>query len=274
MTTFSHFESHPEIEWADPATCLALFRETEDSVRPLKYEETTRIWSVTPPDGRKLFLKSYRVPWRRRLFAGAVRSRALREWRALRAMEAAGLPVPTPVWFAESRRRGQLRFSIVATHSLDPVKRLADSLRSAPAAEVSICRAVGAVTRRLHDAGFGHFRLRPKNLLVGPPPDFPVHVLDLPYTCHWSAGAPPRIRQMDLEQLAGAYSKLSRTAVDAILCGYHDVPANANPPDGFRPGSRSRWGQKLRRIVYFVHASGSGHVPEPRPELRRSRATG
>lgn len=259
MTTFSRFEGRPEVGWADRETCLALLRETREKVAPFKHETETRIWSTSGSAGEMLFLKEYAVPLHRRAFAGLAQSRALREWRALRAMHEAGLPVPEPLWFAESRRGGILLFSVVATRSLGQVTVLPDLLRDFPSSSDEVCREVGRVARRLHDAGFGHFRLRPKNLLIGPPPERTVSLLDVPYACHWDGGLPARVRRMDLEQLAGAHARLTVEAADAIRLGY--LGMDTELLGRFRFGGRFRWAQKLRRIWYFLQAGWSGHRP-------------
>jgi hypothetical protein len=261
MVTFSRCEAHPQIHWATPEYCVRMYRDSRASEVPLKEEEETRIWRGTDPDGNALFLKEYRLPPRRRSIGAAARSRALREWKALLAMDIAGLPVARPMWFAESRRGAKLDFSVLATATLGEVQPLPQALEQHPDAAAALCTEVGRCARQLHDAGFGHFRMQAKNFMVGPAPELAVSMLDAPYSCLWTDGVPVRIRRLDLEDLAGRHSVFDQDQVSRIIQGY---AGNTGAPSGirsFRPGLRSRWGQKLRRIAYYLGAIWSGHRP-------------
>ncbi|MCP4092881.1 MAG: hypothetical protein GY747_05465 [Planctomycetes bacterium] len=261
MVTFTRCESHPQIDWATPEYCAESYQESRESAVPLKEEVETRIWLGAAPDGSELFLKEYRLPPQRKTVAAAARSRALREWKALLAMDIAGLPVGRPMWFAESRRGPKLEFSVVATASLGEVVPLPQALKAYPDRIDTLCVEVGRIARQLHDAGFGHFRMQAKNFMVGAAPYYRVTLLDAPYSCLWVRGVPARIRRLDLEDLAGAHSVFSNDQIEQILAGYAGKAGPSAGLQNFRPGSRSRWGQKLRRIAYYLGAIWSGHRP-------------
>jgi len=261
MVTFTRCESHPQIDWATPEYCAESYRESRKLTVPLKEEVETRIWLGAAPDGSELFLKEYRLPPRRKAVGAAARSRALREWKALLAMDIAGLPVGRPMWFAESRRGPKLEFSVVATASLGEVMPLPQALKAYPDRAESLCEEVGRIACKLHDAGFGHFRMQAKNFMVGEAPYCRVTLLDAPYSCLWVRGVPARIRRLDLEDLAGAHSVFSPNQIERIFVGYAGDNASSTGLEDFRPGKRTRWGQKLRRIAYYLGAIWSGHRP-------------
>ena len=210
------------------------------------------------PDGSELFYKEYRLPPQRKTVGAAARSRALREWKALLAMDIAGLPVGRPMWFAESRRGATLEFSVVATASFGQVMPLPQALLEDPQHAELLCNEAGRVARQVHDAGFGHFRMQAKNFMVGEAPGFSISMLDAPYSCLWFRGLPARIRRLDLEDFAGAHSVFTDEQVSSIMAGYLSDKGSVPGLGNFRPGLRSRWGQKLRRIAYYLGAIWSG----------------
>lgn len=258
MVVFTRCESHPQIDWATPEYCAESYSDSRASAVPLKDEVETRIWLGAAPDGSELFLKEYRLPPQRKTVGAAARSRALREWKALLAMDIAGLPVGRPMWFAESRKGATLEFSVVATASLGTVTPLPQALQQHPEQAAALCLEAGRIARQLHDAGFGHFRMQAKNFMVGEGPGFAVSLLDAPYSCLWFRGVPARIRRLDLEDLAGAHSVFSSQQVDQIMAGYAVNQGAIAAVRRFRPGLRSRWGQKLRRIAYYLGAIWTG----------------
>ena len=261
MVVFTRCESHPQIDWATPDFCAESYTDSRASAVPVKEEVETRIWLGAAPDGSALFLKEYRLPQQRKTLGAAARSRALREWKALLAMDIAGLPVGRPMWFAESRRGTKLEFSVVATASLGDVIPLPQALEEFPQVAGTLCLEVGRIARQLHDAGFGHFRMQAKNFMVGEAPGYTVSLLDAPYSCLWFRGVPARIRRLDLEDFAGSHAVFTPIQVTQILAGYQ---GDLDPVPGvmkFRPGLRSRWGQKLRRIAYYLGAIWSGRRP-------------
>jgi 3-deoxy-D-manno-octulosonic acid kinase len=108
------------------------------------------------------------------LWTGADRTRAFREWRLLRELHAAGLPVPAPV-AARYARSGLLYRADLVTEELPTRLTLAQALQDAPLA-AGTWRAVGACVGRLHAHGVQHADLNAHNLLLGP--QGAVYVLD------------------------------------------------------------------------------------------------
>ena len=99
------------------------------------------------------------------LWTGADRTRSFQEWRLLRELRAAGLPVPAPV-AARYERDGLVYRADLLTEELPTRLTLARSLQHAPLA-ASTWRAVGACIGRLHAHGVHHADLNAHNLLLG-----------------------------------------------------------------------------------------------------------
>lgn len=245
----------PQWEGA-PADLAAALREAAAAGEVVKDEEETLLVRAPLPGGGAAWWKLYRVPPRRRLLASLVRSRARREWHALRAIARAGLRAAEVLACAEERRAGLLRSSLLLTRDVaegrDLGHLLADRLQRRPL----LC-AAGAAARALHDAGFGHFRLQLRNLLAAA--DGRIVFLDAPFACAFPAPAPPCIRKVDLVDLAGAGSGLDDGDAAAVLEGY--------APDGDPPLSldalrrRPPLRQKLLRIGLYLFYNNTGHRP-------------
>jgi 3-deoxy-D-manno-octulosonic acid kinase len=110
----------------------------------------------------------------RYLWTGADRTRAFREWRLLRELRAANLPVPAPV--AARYERGVLFYRAdLITEELPTRRTLAGALAAAPLAAQD-WRKVGECIGRLHAHGVQHADLNAHNLLLGD--DGVVYVLD------------------------------------------------------------------------------------------------
>lgn len=99
------------------------------------------------------------------LWTGAERTRAFREFRLLRELRAAGLPVPAPV-AARYERHGLVYRADLLTEELPTRLTLGRSLQQAPLA-ASTWRALGACIGRLHAHGVHHADLNVHNLLLG-----------------------------------------------------------------------------------------------------------
>lgn len=262
MSALTRLETHPQHAVGEAAALEERCRTSRAAETPLKAELETRIWSAREAEGVTYFYKEYNIPPSRRLFSGAARSRALREYKALLAMDLAGLPVARPQWWGELRRGPILHHSILVTLGLGEVMPLPDWLRADPDPETAtiLCRNLGAIARRLHEQGFGHFRMQAKNFMVrttDAPPT--LHMIDAPYTCRWATPVTDRIRAVDLEDLCGKHSVFTAEQIDAVMQGYRD--GDSELLSGYHPGSRGRWGQKLRRIAYYLGAIWSGRRP-------------
>jgi len=132
-------------------------------------------------DGRRWVLRHYRrgglvarLLGDRYLWTGADRTRAFREWRLLRKLADAGLPVPTPI-AARYVRHGIFYRADLVTEELPTRHTLAQAL-AAGTLDGATWRAVGACIGRLHASGVHHADLNAHNLLLGD--DGTVYVLD------------------------------------------------------------------------------------------------
>jgi 3-deoxy-D-manno-octulosonic acid kinase len=110
----------------------------------------------------------------RYFWTGADRTRAFREWRLLRELRAAGLPVPEPV-AARYERNGLFYRADLITAELPTRRTLTHALAAAPL-DAATWRAVGTCIGRLHAHGVHHVDLNAHNLLLGD--DGRVYVLD------------------------------------------------------------------------------------------------
>ena len=214
--------------------------------------------------GQGCWWKLYRVLPRRRLFAWLGRSRALREWQALRCLEGAGVPVAPPVAFAEDRRSGILRSSLLVTRDLaeaSDLRRLWQQAAEAPERRLALAAAAGTAAAALHGGGFGHFRMQLRNLVRDEQGG--VHWLDAPYACRWAGATPRRVAAVDLADLCGAGSPMTLAESEACLLAYAASAGWA--PAAAALGSRGRLPQKLRRIAYYLLANATGHRMPPTP---------
>jgi tRNA A-37 threonylcarbamoyl transferase component Bud32 len=129
-----------------------------------KRERRRRLARVPLADGRSLFAKHYlasdrhawRDAWKERLGLATAR----REWRAMVRMRAAGLPVPAPI----AHVRVASGEHVVVMEWIDAAP-LAAALGDPPQRR-SLLAALGALVRRLHEAGWVHRDLHRENVLV------------------------------------------------------------------------------------------------------------
>ncbi|KAA3613418.1 MAG: hypothetical protein DWQ01_02525 [Planctomycetota bacterium] len=235
----------------------------------IKDEAETLLLRSPLPDSRMAWWKLYRVPprWRWRSFGA--RSRALREWRALRAFYAAGVPVVKPLAFGEDRRWGSLQASLLVTEEATQTTDLRQRLvRESPSSleRARWLRAAGKAVRHMHDTGFGHFRLQLRNLLGREgitDAEAEILFLDLPYACAFPRTANDRVRCMDLIDLAGSHSGLEAEDVRILLQAY--AGSGTSPLEVGTLLAESRWRQKIRRITTYLFYVNTGHRPLPPP---------
>jgi len=157
------------VRWShgDPALLRALderlaagdFAEVADSAR----RRALRVAA----EGRLVLVKQFRVgsgrhPWREAAKARIGRAPADREWRALRALHAAGLPVPEPLALGAGPDGDRL----LAMSFCEGAPFATALLAAAPRARRALLAALGALVARLHAAGWVHADLHPGNLLV------------------------------------------------------------------------------------------------------------
>ena len=132
-------------------------------------------------DGEALVLRRYRrgglarhLTADRYLSLGPSRSRPVREFELLLALEGLGLPVPR-AHAARVTRRGPFESGALVTHRL-PGETLAERLATAKAerAERAVpWEAIGRCLARFHAAGAVHADLNAHNLMVAGDPDAP-----------------------------------------------------------------------------------------------------
>lgn len=198
-------------------------------------------------DGHPLVLRHYRrgglvrhFSERHYLWLGLARTRAVREFELLRALEAEGLPVPPPFACAVSRRGPFWRGSLV-TRRL-PGRTLAEMLDAAARGEggedgepsaadgrldAVLWEAVGRAVARLHAAGVRHADLNAHNVLIDPrpatangPPS--VHLLDFDRATRRPTSPDGRIARWqrgNVARLAGSLRKLAATNGRAFDAG-------------------------------------------------------
>jgi 3-deoxy-D-manno-octulosonic acid kinase len=97
---------------------------------------------------------------------GCNKSRSFREWRLLKYMREAGLPVPSPV-AARCISNGVYYRADLITIRIGGVTTLADYLFENDASD-EVWMAVGSCIRRFHDASVYHADLNARNILVNP----------------------------------------------------------------------------------------------------------
>lgn len=98
------------------------------------------------------------------LWLGAERTRAFREWRLLRKLRAAGLPVPHPV-AAHVYRTGVIYTADIITAYLAGTRKLSWFIAQGRA-PADCWRRVGAMIRAVHDHGVDHPDLTAHNVLL------------------------------------------------------------------------------------------------------------
>ena len=110
----------------------------------------------------------------RYLWTGEDRTRAFREWRLLKRLEAWQLPVPLAVAARYQRHVIFYRADLI-TEELPATVTLAETLQSTPL-DAARWRAIGACLRRFHERGVQHADLTAHNILLVREGD--VHLLD------------------------------------------------------------------------------------------------
>jgi len=98
------------------------------------------------------------------LWSGIERTRAFREWRLLRKLRDAGLPVPNPV-AAHVYRTGPIYTADIITSYLPDTRKLSSFIAQGRA-PADCWRRVGAMIRAVHDHGVDHPDLTAHNVLL------------------------------------------------------------------------------------------------------------
>jgi 3-deoxy-D-manno-octulosonic acid kinase len=98
------------------------------------------------------------------LWSGIEQTRAFREWRLLRKLNDAGLPVPNPV-AAHVYRTGPIYTADIITSYLPDTRKLSSFIAQGRA-PAECWRRVGAMIRAVHDRGVDHPDLTAHNVLL------------------------------------------------------------------------------------------------------------
>jgi 3-deoxy-D-manno-octulosonic acid kinase len=98
------------------------------------------------------------------LWLGLERTRAFREWRLLRRLRDAGLPVPNPV-AARVHRTGPIYTADILTTYLPDTRKLSAYLADG-AAPAHCWAGIGRMVRSIHDHGVDHPDLTAHNILL------------------------------------------------------------------------------------------------------------
>lgn len=101
----------------------------------------------------------------------------LREYRALRALTAIGVPVPRVIRFDWSGDEARLVLA-----GVDGALPLGEALRCFPDQAENILLRVAGVVRHLHESGWNHGALYPDHILIGSAPGHAVTLIDLEKT--------------------------------------------------------------------------------------------
>jgi len=152
----------------------------------VKWGPVRRVRRVRLPGAGEVFVKRYPVTEAaERLKYLFRRAKALREWRSLRELRAAGVEAPEPLAAGVLRRGGILRDSVLVTRGLEGAlpldEYLLEHVEAASHAEVAaFTRALAGFLRRAHGAGFYHRDFHAANVMVAGEPERPrFAVLDL-----------------------------------------------------------------------------------------------
>jgi len=243
----------------DPVASFAEARRTGELV---KDEPLTQIWKADVEGIGLAWWKEYLVPRTLALTRPFARSRSSREWGALVAMEAAGLPVPQPLLFLEWRRWGSAESSLVVTRDIPDTIDL-DRLLADPAVDATTraaaCESAGRLAARIHQAGFAHFRLVPRNILVRASPPHETWALDTPYSCQWVDRPPRPMRQYDLAQVCGRNGGMQSADAEHLLGGYAAEADEILDTGWLLAASRRR--RKILRIALHTYSRVTGHSP-------------
>jgi 3-deoxy-D-manno-octulosonic acid kinase len=153
------------------------------------------------------------------LWLGAERTRAFREWRLLRKLRDAGLPVPNPV-AAHVYRTGPIYTADIITSYLPDTRKLSWFIGQGRA-PADCWRRVGAMIRAVHDHGVDHPDLTAHNVLLDGAGNTFLVDFDNAYF-----KAPGEWRRLGLERMNRSLRKVAlETGTDFDAAAWRDVEA-------------------------------------------------
>jgi 3-deoxy-D-manno-octulosonic acid kinase len=150
---------------------------------------------------------------------GLDRTRAFREWRLLRSLNAAGLPVPNPV-AAHVRRLGCTYTADLLTELLPSTRKLSTLLDDGRVAGEQ-WEKIGEMLAAVHDRGVDHPDLTAHNILIGECAT--VYLVDFDNA---RLRAPGAWREAGIERLKRSLRKISlRTGIEFDAEGWQRLVA-------------------------------------------------
>lgn len=241
----------------------------------VKRNPVRTVWRVPRDGAPAVFVKRFSVgkvldPVKYLLTA----SRAAAEWEASRGMRSAGIPAAEVVAMAEARTAGVLRGAMLVVAEVPDTLELVPFLfhrwpgggpwsgEEARARRAFLLR-LGALVRRIHDAGFVHPDLHGGNVLVGAEPGEPsITVIDL-HTVRRRASVGPGARESDLAKFLHSLLTATSTADRARILRAYEGGAPSLPP-----------GDPLRRMEGRIAALEARRVRSRTVAARLLRPSG
>ena len=164
-------------------------------------------------------------PW-----LGAERSRSFREWRLLRRLHDAGLPVPNPI-AAHVHRKGLLYTADIITTYLPDTRKLSAFIEERDVPH-DVWRRIGRMVRAVHEHGVDHPDLTAHNILLDRRGELFLVDFD-----NARAKRPGAWRRGGVERLQRSLRKVALetgTEYDAaawaeVEAGYGEAPAASGP---------------------------------------------
>lgn len=166
------------------------------------------------------------------LWLGAERTRAFREWRVLRKLHAAGLPVPRPV-AAHVYRTGLIYTADIITSYLPDTRKLSWYIAQGRVPD-GCWRRVGAMLRAFHDHGVDHPDLTAHNVLIDEAGD--VFLVDFDNA---NVRPPGDWRRVGIERFNRSLRKVAlETGTDFDSAAWAEVEAGYAEPGSARAGAQ------------------------------------
>lgn len=215
----------------------------------LKDEPRTKIlciqdWPGTGNDEPvELVLKLYRYSHLARVRTICAHSKAQREFEGLHFCRELGVPAVEPVvWGVERTAAGMVRSCFLITRYARGAVTLRDWLKAKHYSQpegrrllAPVMAEIGECFRRMHGAGFFHFRPSAKDFLVckGAGERLTWNILDFPYARFMGRGVLARWAQKrDLGTLLASVTKYAgEEAFEAFWTSYLPDPVGGMPPE-------------------------------------------
>jgi tRNA A-37 threonylcarbamoyl transferase component Bud32 len=196
------------VRWTegDPALQREIERQLTAGEAQCLHDNARRLVFRLRRAGGDVLVKQFRVGSGRHALREHVKARlgrapAVREWRMLAAMHAAGIPVPEPLALGALPNGDRL----LALRWIDGTP-LAEALRGTPAARRDLLAALAALVRRVHETGVVHGDLHAGNVLVD------AHG---PVLLDWQHARPARTQRQRIRDLA----RLEFSLAPLVSCG-------------------------------------------------------